>query len=159
MTNSTSSGFHVYGAKAALKVEPDRTAQGFPTVALEAAHGSPGLAYAWDRKIRFQVTERELPALLLVLLRRMTTAEFQYHGERRDKAMQIKQTPDGIVVRLKGTGGDGQVQRFAVRLPVEGVFQFAAIALQQLASGYGLSDSVTLALLSASVPEPNGGMP
>lgn len=135
-----------------MKVEPDRTIQGFPTIALEAAHGSPGVAYAWDKKIRFQVTERELPALLLVLLRRMTAAEFQYHGERRDKAMQIKQTDKGIVVRLRGPGRDGQVQRFAVLLPVEGVFQFAAIALQQLAAGYGMTDTVALALVNACVP-------
>lgn len=152
MSNSTNSGFHVYGAKAALKVEPDRTAQGFPTVALEAAHGSPGSAYDWGKKIRFQITERELPALLLVLLRRMATAEFQYHGEGKNKAMQIKQTDKGIVVRLMGPGGDGQIQHFAVLLPVEGVFQFAAIALQQLAAGYGLTDTVALALVSASAP-------
>lgn len=152
MTNSTNSGFHVYGAKAALKVEPDRTAQGFPTVALEAAHGTPGSAYAWEKKIRFQVTERELPALLLVLLRRMTAAEFQYHGERRDKAMQIKETADGIVVRLRGSGDNGEVQRFGVLLPIDGVFQFAAIALQQLAAGYGLTDTVALALVTASAP-------
>lgn len=146
----TFEGFHIYGASAALKIEADRNAQHFPTVAVEAAHGSPGKAYAWDRKIRFQFTERELPTLLATLLGQRELGEFLYHGKNRDKALQIKLTPRGTVLRMIGRNEQGEECRFNVQLSMDGIFQFLALALRQLAEGYRLSPEVALALVQAS---------
>lgn len=150
----TVSGFHIYGRSAGLKIEADMTSGKFPTVAIEAAHGTPGQAYAWDQKVRFQFAQRELPTLLAVLLGLRPLAEFLYHGEQRDKALQIIRTPDGPVLRLRGRNKLGELAKFSVLISLEGTFQFLALALQQLAAGYGLSQEVALALVKAAADNP-----
>lgn len=150
----TPSGFHVYGRTAGLKIEADLTSSQFPTVSIEAAHGTPGQAYAWDQKIRFQFAERELPTLLAVLLGLRPLAEFLYHGDRREKALQITRTPDGPLLRLRGRNKLDEIAKFSVLISLEGTFKFLALALQQLAAGYGLSQEVALALVKAAADNP-----
>lgn len=153
------SGFHVYGGTAALKIEGEKTTGGIPTIAVEAAHGSPGQPYAWGKKLRFQFAERELPTLLATLLGLQDLAEFRFHGKNRDKAVQVKRTPDGTLIKLIGRPDGNQVARYAVMLPLDGALRFATLALQQLATGYGLSPEVMLALIQATGSRPAASLP
>lgn len=80
---------HVYGARAALTFESDRTPAGTPTVAIDAARCISARRYDWQRKVRIQLTARELPVVAAVLLRLRPECRFTNHGPANDKGLAI----------------------------------------------------------------------
>jgi len=122
-----SHGVHVYGTKAALKIElttvkiEDAAAPREFTLQVEgalrrgAAHG-----FDWTRKVSFQLMRRELPlmaAFVLGLAGRHL--ELKFHGQAADKFLRLEDQGRHLYVQL-GHGAQPQI-----RVPVEPAEMFA----------------------------------
>ena len=106
-----SNGVHVYGATAALKIELDAFGGGAQdrqagyTVQIEGARKEPGSGYAWQRKIQFQLTRRELPLMAAFLVGYGgPSIEFANHGPAHDKSLSVMDQGRRLYVRLRQPG-------------------------------------------------------
>jgi hypothetical protein len=81
---------HVYGSKAALCFSADTTGGGSPTVRIEGAAALGGRRYDWGNKISFQLTSRELPQALAVLLGWAPALVLRNHGPQADKGLKAE---------------------------------------------------------------------
>lgn len=89
---------HVYGAKAALTIEPmPNSKRDFQTVMLELApiHGKQAM---WDRKVSIQPTFQELPLLAALFLGYHTNLKLQRPG----KWMEVEDQKMSVFIK----GGD-----------------------------------------------------
>lgn len=91
---------HAYGAKAALAWELDETRGGQKTVSIEAAAAVGPQQYAWDDKIIFQLTVRQLPLVLATVMRWRQLTEFKRHGDHMDKELLLRVDGHKVVVFL-----------------------------------------------------------
>jgi|LNFM01.1.fsa_nt_gb hypothetical protein len=91
---------HAYGAKAALAWDLDETRGGHKTVSIEAAAAIGPQQYAWDDKIIFQLTVRQLPLVLATLMRWRQLTEFKRHGDHMDKELLLRVDGHKVVVFL-----------------------------------------------------------
>lgn len=84
----------VYGSKAALCWSLDTVRRAQPgtgnTVRIEAAASRDQRQYDWDNKIALQLTLKELPIVLAVLMRWIPSAAFKAHGPRQDKGIALE---------------------------------------------------------------------
>ena len=103
-------GHHVYGAKAALRVEEDRWRTDDPvrchTLRLEVAPALAERRYDWEHKIAVQLTARELPSFAAVLLNLLPQLQAQGHGFANDKWFEIRRQASSVLVRV-GQGRRG----------------------------------------------------
>ena len=103
----------VYGNESAITVEADDTRgrgreRGWPTVRFEFAsvlNRNPdgnGKTYDWDNKVVFQLGPTELHTAYAVFRGLITKAAFQYHGQARDKSLELLNQPErhGVYVKL-----------------------------------------------------------
>lgn len=122
-----SHGVHVYGAKAALKIEltsPGPSQDDLPreyTLQVEGAERkASGHGYEWTRKISFQLMRRELPLLAsFVLGFARKQFELKFHGQAADKLLRIEDQGQQLYVQLGHSG------RQLIRVPVEPAETFA----------------------------------
>ncbi len=91
---------HVYGGKAALSFEADKTRDGTHTVALDAAVSVGERKYDWTNKIRLQLTSRELPVVAAVMLGLVPKCEFKNHGPNNDKGFSMECQIDKVFVKV-----------------------------------------------------------
>lgn len=119
---------HVYGQRAALCWEADRTRGGIHTVALEGALASGNRGFDWKNKVRVQITERELPVVAAVLLGIRDRCAYSAHGPGKDKGFALEFQNDSVFVRVlsKGKG------IAAVPMPLEDAYQVLSLVLRQL---------------------------
>ena len=84
------------------------------TIGLEAARKqASGNSYDWDNKMVVQVTARELPTVLAVLMGYKNACEFRYHGPGRNKGYAIRSQNEGVLITLSAAGA------IAINVPVE----------------------------------------
>ena len=105
----------VHGAKAALTFIADDTRAREPTVTIEsAARADSGeRAYAWNEKLRFQLTGIELQLLTCLLLDGVNELSFCNHGDKWCSVSRQSTAPYAGTIRL--TMGQGDVAQFAPR--------------------------------------------
>ncbi len=126
-------GVHIYGQKAAMKIELDllRGDPGMParyTVQLELAPAKAARTFDWQRKVGFQFTRRELPLLGAMLLGYAGDAlVLTNHGPEHDKRLELQMQGPSLYVKLR------QGAR-ALALPVgpADTFAWSAITLNAL---------------------------
>lgn len=102
-------GVHIYGRTAALKIELDclgsKDERRSYTVQVEGARKNAGTGFAWDRKIQFQVTTRELPLMAAFLLGFAgSSIEFNNHGPSNDKSLSVHDQGRHLFVRVRQQG-------------------------------------------------------
>ena len=105
----------VHGAKAALTFVVDQTRAGEPTVTIECASRADGAerAYAWNEKLRFQLTSTELQLLSCLLLGGIHELSFRNHG---DKWCSVsRQTVSTYSGTIRVTMGQGDATTFSPR--------------------------------------------
>ena len=98
----------VYGGKGALTIETDQTKRGFPTIVIEAApllsRGENGIGgtYDWQNKIRLQLTDHELHAVLAVFMGLLDQKRLANHGPNNNKGLEVYHQPDrgGFYVKV-----------------------------------------------------------
>lgn len=144
-TRALPRGLHVYGAKAALRVEEDRwrnapDAVRCRTLRLEAAPAlegaAPGRSYDWPHKVAVQLTARELPVFVAVLLNLVPQAQGQAHGPAHDKWFEARRQAGGVLVRL-GQGRRG----FAVPVAEGDLYELTLLALDVLRANAPRADT------------------
>lgn len=143
---------HVYGAKAALCIEPaliediglDQRTPAFHTLSIEMAPSSGDRHYNWDNKIVFRLTKREMPLFVSVMMGWISIpVRMANHGNDRDKTLEITDQGGGIFVKLR------QARRvLAIPMPAEEVFAVCTLALTTLARNTPLLDTQTLVLVT-----------
>jgi hypothetical protein len=133
-------GHHVYGAKAALRVEEDRWRTDDPvrchTLRLEVAGALSERRYDWEHKIAVQLTARELPAFAAVMLNLLPQLQAQGHGVLNDKWFELRRQSGGVLVRV------GQARRgFAVPVGAGDLYELTLLALDALKANAPQADT------------------
>ncbi|MDZ5458643.1 hypothetical protein [Azohydromonas lata] len=133
-------GHHVYGAKAALRVELDHWRTDDPvrrhTLRLEVAGALAERRYDWEHKIAVQLTARELPAFAAVMLNLLPQLQAQGHGALNDKWFELRRQSGGVLVRV------GQARRgFAVPVGAGDLYELTLLALDALKANAPQADT------------------
>ncbi len=126
-------GVHVYGQKAALKIEleqrrADQPDAGQFTVQLEFAESKGQRTFDWTNKISFQLTRRELPLLGAMLMGYAgNELNLTNHGPEQDKRLELRQQGPRLFVKLRKGAR-------AIAIPVEpaDVYEWSVIVLTAL---------------------------
>ncbi len=119
-------GFHIYGGKAALTVEPGENRNGKPVVFIDAAPAIGERQYDWEQKIRLMLTPAEVVTALAVTLGYLPSCEFKNHGEDSDKWFVIENQKKNLFIKI----GQGKTLR-AVPVAAFDAFRFGAILSAQ----------------------------
>ncbi len=138
-------GVHVYGQKAALKIElvlrrEDQPDAGQFTVQLEFAEAKGGRTFDWANKIGFQLTRRELPLLGSMLMGYAGEAlDLTNHGPEQDKRLELRQQGARLFVKLRKGAR-------VIAIPVEpaDVYEWSAIVLTALKKNREDLDSASI---------------
>lgn len=138
-TDGWGESFHVYGGKAALCFNADRTRSGTHTIALDAASTLAPKVYDWKNKIRIQFTRGELPVVAAVLLGFKQECEFKNHGPGNDKGFSLKRQDGGKI--FASVFAAGQPLK-AVPIFAPDLMWVAALVLQQVQKNCPGIDSV-----------------
>ena len=136
----------IYAASAALTIETQKNAaETYATLGIEAARRIKGSkTYDWSTKLMIQVTERELPTLLAVLLGYQTCCQFKYHGVDKNKSYTLQSLRLGRLFTLSSA------EHGKISVPVNPTdsFSLSCLAMNQLQRNHGgLSSDVLLTLL------------
>ncbi|NML16804.1 hypothetical protein [Azohydromonas caseinilytica] len=133
-------GHHVYGAKAALRVEEDRWRTDDPvrchTLRLEVAPALAERRYDWEHKIAVQLTARELPSFAAVLLNLLPQLQAQGHGFSNDKWFEVRRQAGSVLVRV-GQGRRG----CAVPVAAGDLYDVTLLALDALRANAPQADT------------------
>ena len=122
---------HVYSSGAALCVELDDLRTEGPlgalkSLTLEFAKASSGgngaKEYDWERKIAFQLTRKELPIFLAVLMGWSSSWEAKGHGVEHDKSLSVRAQESGLLFTLRRGGT-------VVLVPAPGAELYGLVAL------------------------------
>jgi hypothetical protein len=133
-------GHHVYGAKAALRVEEDRWRTDDPvrchTLRLEVAPALGERRYDWEHKIAVQLTARELPGFAAVMLNLLPQLQAQGHGVTNDKWFECRRQEGSVLVRV------GQSRRgCAVPVGAGDLYELTLLALDALKANAPQADT------------------
>lgn len=96
----------VYASSSAVLSEAVYSRSGALTLMIDMALAVGARKFDWNNKIQFQLTDRELPVWGAVVTNRRREAVFAFHGDQRNKSMEIK-TNDrspGLMIKLKMDG-------------------------------------------------------
>lgn len=133
-------GHHVYGAKAALRVEEDRWRTDDPvrchTLRLEVAPALGERRYDWEHKIALQLTARELPSFAAVMLNLLPQIQAQGHGVLNDKWFECRRQAGSVLVRV-GQGRRG----CAIPVAAGDLYELTLLALDALKANAPQSDT------------------
>lgn len=142
----------VHGAKAALTFIADDTRGGEPTVTIESAARADGAerAYAWNEKLRFQLTGTELQLLTCLLLGGVNELSFRNHGDKWCGISRQSTAPYAGTNRLTmGQGDAAQLVPRTVAIDHATLGAVTALCLRQCARLLRLSVEATPAVLRA----------
>ena len=94
----------LFGKAAAhtLEVTPHRRGgdfMGVHVVSIDSAHAlGAGGGYAWERKLVFQLTPEEIPAVIATLMGITHSVRLGHHGAVRDKFLEVRRQDGGLVM-------------------------------------------------------------
>lgn len=145
----------MFGKAAALTWEtaPMRTraadAPALTTVMIEGATARGDGTFAWDAKIVFACTARELPQLLAVLMGWTNEVEFAFHGGDVRKKLRVEHQAHGLFVKLQGPGATHSV-------PVDDADRYAVamLVLHALTANEPLGDAQAVLAVCRDVMSP-----
>lgn len=127
----------VHGAHAALTFVADETRAGEPTVTIECASrtGNDDRTYAWNDKLRFQLTATELQLFACLLLGSVGELSFRNHGDKWCHIVRqsIGKYAGSIRMTL-GQNNAGQTAPRTVAIDYTGLGPVAALCLRQCAN-------------------------
>lgn len=144
-----SNNLKIYAKSAALTIEPQINAAGdTATIGIEAARKIQGCnSYDWQNKVTVQVTGRELPTLLSVLMGYKEDCEFKYHGRLKNKSYAVRSQAQGVLV----TVSSAESGSIAVPIAPSDLFALSAMVLLKLQQNFvNLSDYSLLEILQQS---------
>lgn len=119
---------HVYGRDSALTIEIDTKRNLSATIAIDAAPKTGERSVNWSQKLRFQLTEAELPILAGVFLGMIEEARFDFHGENRNKSLHVVHRNQALLVRLM----EGKDRVFTVPLGAGDVYATGMLVIKAL---------------------------
>lgn len=124
---------HVYGGKAALCWDVDKTKNGDYTLRLEAAKAVGERQYDWSNKITIQLTRDELPCVAAVFLGILPKAEGKNHGvgDQQGKGFEIEHQGNKLFVKVFAP----QKPPCAVPVSPEDAFTVASLLVRQIRKG------------------------
>ena len=140
---------HIYGNQAALTIEDSRTrgsenTPGVHTLMIEIARKqSNANRYDWDNKLSVQLTESEMPQLLSLLMGWQTNCVFGYHGEGRDKVLNVAHQGKHLYVSM----AQGGATAGALSVNAADTFAWSMQLLRQLSRNYGGMSSDALLIV------------
>ncbi len=119
------------------------------TVMIEGAAARSDGTFAWNDKVVFACTARELPQLLAVLMGWISEIEFGFHGGDVRKKLHIEHQGHGIFVRLQGPGATHAV-------PVEDAdrYALAMLVLHAMTANEPLRDAQAILAVCRDVMSP-----
>ena len=121
-------GHHVYGGKGALYFQADfKEKHNLHTLAVDAAPSAGIRKYSWDKKIRLQLTQEELPEFAAVLLSMAPYTKLSNHGPGNNKALEIEDQGTHFFVQVYGPG-----QAVSVKILPNDAFYAAQILIRQM---------------------------
>lgn len=137
---------HIYASSTALTVEAQKTPGGAHTLGLDAAY-KRGSEFVWQDKIAIQVTLKELPVVVSVLMGWTKECQYRFHGAERNKGFALLHQGGIILVTLE------QKDRGSIRVPVTppDAFEMGMMAVGQLAQNYpsmGIRDVMEICRLT-----------
>lgn len=154
LTNGDRISFHVYGGKAALCFEVDKTRSGVPTIALDAAQAVGAKQYNWGEKIRLQMTRSELPIVTAVLLGTIPKCEFKNHGQDNSKGFSMERQAGGkVFVKVFAKGESVK----AVPIEAPDLFFVTSLFILQLQKACPWLDSTGITALVRATQQKAGG--
>lgn len=138
---------HVYGMRAALTFEEDvlraRTDRHIHSILVEGAKALEPRTYDWDGKVMFQLTRKELPRLVGVLMGWSAEWKASGHGTGHDKYLVARSQKEGVQIVL-GQPPEGPL---SVRVGPEDMFAVVSLCLKVLGKNEPhLSSDAMLAL-------------
>lgn len=124
---------HVYGGKAALCWDVDKTKSGDYTLRLEAAKAIGERKYDWNNKITIQLTRDELPCVAAVFLGILPKTEGKNHGvgDQQGKGFEIEHQGNKLFVKVFAP----QKPPCAVPVSPEDAFTVASLLVRQIRKG------------------------
>lgn len=148
---------HVYGGKAAACFSADTKRNSTTqTVRIEAAESNGTRAYAWDNKIAVQLSVKELPLVLGVLMGWLPAYKAEGHGEQNDKGFTIERQEGKFFLSMFARGQKAR----ALPIPPGDAYCITSLLLRQMvANDPHLTSAEVLKLTHAAisvVPNANG---
>ena len=144
-------GIKAHGTKAALYFTPDKTKNGYHTVAIEAAEMliPAEKKYNWKQKTRLQLTRTEILDVIAVMLGLLPGCEFGNHkGSGTVKSFAIKNQGKSVFVSVMESGRPVK----AVPVPIMEAVQIGHMMLTVYIQNYpGLTPDVVLPTLNRAV--------
>lgn len=126
----------------ALNVQQTVTRGGYPTLSIEGAQMLNSKA-DWVNKITLQLTRNELTAFCSVLFGLKPALEVKYHGEARNKGLNVYDNRDkGAALILSEKGR--QIQCF---LPADDRLELAAFGVCRLSQAWSMAPADAIAVL------------
>jgi len=124
---------HVYGGKAALCWDVDKTKNGDDTIRLEAAKAIGERKYDWSSKISIQLTRDELPCVAAVFLGILPETDGRNHGvgDQQGKGFEIQHQGNKLFVKVFAP----QKPPCAVPVSPEDAFTVASLLVRQIRKG------------------------
>lgn len=124
---------HVYGGKAALCWDVDKTKNGDDTIRLEAAKAIGERKYDWSNKISIQLTRDELPCVAAVFLGILPETDGRNHGvgDQQGKGFEIQHQGNKLFVKVFAP----QKPPCAVPVSPEDAFTVASLLVRQIRKG------------------------
>lgn len=123
---------HVYGMRAALTFEEDvlrpRDGRQIHSILVEGAKALESRSYDWDGKVIFQLTRKELPRLVGVLMGWSAEWKASGHGSGHDKYLIVRSQQEGVQIVL-GQPPEGPI---SVRVGPEDIFAVVSLCLKVL---------------------------
>lgn len=121
-------GHHVYGGKGALYFQANyKEKHDLNTVAIDAAPSAGIRKYDWNKKIRLQLTQEELPRFFAVVTGMAPFCKLSNHGPGNNKALEIHDQGGSLFVQTYAPG-----QNVAVKITPSDAFYVAQIIMRQM---------------------------
>ncbi len=149
---------HVYGGKAAACFSADTKKNSSKTLRIETAEASGTRAYDWANKIAVQLSVKELPLILGVLMGWLPSYKAEGHGENNDKGFTIERQAGKFFLSMFQKGKKAR----AVPVPPGDAYCITSLVIRQmLANDPHLTSAEVLKLTNAAlsvVQQPNATM-
>lgn len=148
---------HVYGKAAAACFSADTKRNSTTqTIRIEAAESNGTRVYDWENKIAVQLSVKELPLLLGVLMNWLPAYKAEGHGEKNDKGFSIERQEGKFFLSMFAKGQKAR----AVPIPPGDAYCITSLLLRQMvANDPHLTSAEVLNLAHAAmsvVPNANG---
>lgn len=140
---------HVYGGKAAACFSADtKRNSNTRTVRIETAESNGMRSYAWENKIAVQLSVKELPLVLGVLMGWLPAYKAEGHGENNDKGFTIERQEGKFFLSMFAKGQKAR----ALPVPPGDAYCITSLLLRQMvANDPHLTSAEVLKLTDAAI--------